>query len=46
MIRKAGKGYQVVSKSGRKLSKKGLSHAAAVKRLRQVEYFKHAKKGR
>lgn len=46
MIRKAGKGYEVVSRSGKKLSKKGLSHAAAVKRLRQVEYFKHAGKGK
>jgi hypothetical protein len=42
-IRKSGKGYVVKSKSGKNLSKKGISHAAAVKRLRQVEYFKHRK---
>jgi hypothetical protein len=39
-IRKVGSRYRVVSKSGRNLgtskTKKG-----AVKRLRQVEYFKH-----
>lgn len=40
MIRKSGKGWVVVSHSGKRLSKSGLSHAAAVKRLQQVEYFK------
>jgi hypothetical protein len=39
--RSKGGGFQVVSKKGRALSKKGISHAKAVKRLRQVEYFKH-----
>lgn len=46
MIKKSGSGYKVVSKSGKSLSKPGLSHAAAVKRLQQVEYFKHKGKGK
>lgn len=42
MIRKTSKGYQVVSESkGKALSKPNLSKKAAVKRLREVEYFKH-----
>jgi hypothetical protein len=41
MIVKSGKGYVVKSHSGKNLSKTGLSHAQAVKRLQQVEYFKH-----
>jgi hypothetical protein len=42
MIKKSkGGGYQVKSESGKNLSKPGMSHAAAVKRLQQVEYFKH-----
>jgi hypothetical protein len=47
MIVKSGKGYQVKSESGSKnLSKPGMSKEAAVKRLRQVEYFKaHPTKG-
>lgn len=45
MIVRVPKGYQVRSESGKNLSRPGLSKAAAVKRLRQVEYFKH-KKGR
>ncbi len=45
MIKKAGKGFIVKSeKTGKPLSKPGLSKVAAVKRLRQVEYFKHQKK--
>lgn len=46
MIVKSGKGFQVKSESGKKnLSKPGMSKAEAVKRLRQVEYFKaHPKK--
>jgi len=45
MIVSTGKGYQVKSESGGKnLSKPGLSKAQAVKRLREVEYFKHKKK--
>ncbi len=41
MIKKSGKGYVVTSHAGKRLSKRGLTHAQAVKRLRQVEYFKH-----
>lgn len=44
MIKKSGKGFVVTSEKGRKLSKAGISKAAAVKRLRQVEWFKHHKK--
>lgn len=44
MIRKSGKGYVVKSESGKNLSKSGISKKAAVKRLKQVEYFKHAGK--
>jgi hypothetical protein len=45
MIVKTPKGYQVKSETGKKnLSKPGLSKAAAEKRLKQVEYFKHKKK--
>jgi len=40
-IRKSGGGFKVVSKTGKALSKGGISHAAAVKRLHQVEFFKH-----
>lgn len=40
MIRKAKGGYVVKSKKGKRLSKP-MSHAKAVKRLRQIEYFKH-----
>lgn len=43
MIVKTGKGYQVKSESGKNLSKPNLSKAAAQKRLREVEYFKHKK---
>jgi hypothetical protein len=41
MIRKTKSGYVVKSEGGKRLSKPNLSKAAAVKRLRQVEYFKH-----
>ncbi len=41
MIKKAGKGYKVTSEDGKKnLSKPGLTKKQAVKRIRQVEYFK------
>lgn len=47
MIVKKGKGFQVKSKDGKKnLSKPGLSKAEAVKRLGQVEFFKHQKGGK
>lgn len=42
MIKKSGDKYVVVSRKGKKLSKR-LSKKAAQKRLKQVEYFKHAK---
>jgi hypothetical protein len=43
MIRKTRGGkFVVVSHKGKRLSRP-LSHAAAVKRLRQVEWFKHHK---
>jgi hypothetical protein len=40
MIKKTKGGYKVVSKSGKNLSKAGLSKGAAKKRLAQVEHFK------
>ncbi len=40
MIRKTSGGYQVLSKSGRPLSKPGVSKHQAERRLKQVEYFK------
>jgi hypothetical protein len=47
MIVKTKSGYQVKSESGAKnLSKKTLTKAQAVKRLRQIEYFKAQGKGR
>ena len=45
MIKKTSSGYQVQSHSGKALSKPNLSHAQAVKRLQQVEYFKHQPRG-
>ena len=39
-VRGAAKPYQVVSKKGKNLGKYK-SRKAALKRLRQVEYFKH-----
>lgn len=42
MIVKSGSGYVLKSrKTGKPLSKKGISKGAAEKRERQVEYFKH-----
>lgn len=43
MIIKIGNKYIVVSESGKKLSKPA-SREKAVKRLREIEYFKHHKK--
>jgi len=43
MIRKVKGGYKVVSHSGKSLGGPYKSKAAAQKRLRQVEYFKHKK---
>jgi hypothetical protein len=43
MIRKVKGGYKVVSESGKNLGGPYRTKAAAQKRLRQVEYFKHRK---
>jgi hypothetical protein len=44
MIKKTSKGYKVVSeKSGKNLGGPYKSKEQAVKRLQQVEYFKHKK---
>ena len=43
MIRKVSGGYQVVSKKGKNLGGPYKTRAAAEKRLRQVEFFKHKK---
>ena len=40
MIKKTKGGFKVVSKSGKNLSKPGLSKGAAQKRVAQVEHFK------
>lgn len=41
MIIRAKTGSQVISKEGKPLSKPNLTKKQAVKRLKQVEYFKH-----
>lgn len=41
MIKKTKSGYQVKSESGKNLSKPNLTKKQAVKRLKQVEYFKN-----
>lgn len=46
MIVKSGGGYGVESKKGKNLGGPYKSKAQAVKRLKQVEYFKHAKAAR
>lgn len=43
MIRKVNGGYKVFSEEGKALSRVLKSHDEAVKRLRQIEYFKHKK---
>lgn len=43
MIRKTSRGYVVVSEGGKHLGGPYKNRAAAVKRLREVEYFKHHK---
>lgn len=43
MIRKTAKGYVVKSEKGKNLDGPYRTRAAAEKRLRQVEYFKHKK---
>lgn len=45
MIKKTAAGYKVVSKSsGKSLSKTYKTKAAAVHRMRQIEWFKNQKK--
>jgi hypothetical protein len=41
MIRKVAGGYKVLSEKGKSLGGPYKSKAAAQKRLKQVEYFKH-----
>ncbi len=43
MIRRVDGGWKVLSESGKPLSKILKSHAAAVKRLRSIEYWKKQK---
>jgi hypothetical protein len=43
MIRKVKEGYKVMSEKGKNLGGPYKSKAAAQKRLRQVEFFKHRK---
>jgi hypothetical protein len=43
MIKKTKAGYKVTSRKGKNLGGPYKSKEAARKRLRQVEYFKHAK---
>jgi hypothetical protein len=43
MIRKVKEGYKVVSTKGKNLGGPYKTLAAAKKRLRQVEFFKHKK---
>lgn len=45
MIVKSGERYVVMSKSGKRLSKP-TGKAAAEKRLKQIEYFKHKDKSK
>lgn len=44
MIKKTSQGYQVVSHSGRALSKPNLTKKEAESRLKEVEMFKHIRK--
>ena len=43
MIKKSKDGYKVMSEKGKNLGGPYKSKAAAQKRLRQVEFFKHRK---
>lgn len=43
MIRKVRGGYKVYSSEGKPLSKVYKTRKEALKRLRQIEYFKHRK---
>lgn len=44
MIKKTSQGNQVLSSKGRPLSKPNLTKKEAIKRLSQIEYFKHLSK--
>lgn len=46
MIRKQGKGWVVYSEAGKKLGGPYDSRTKANERLKQVEMFKHMKKGK
>ena len=46
MKKKTSKGWVVVSKKGKNLGGPYRSEKKADERLRQVEYFKHRKRGR
>jgi hypothetical protein len=43
MIRKVGSGYAVFSSEGKQLSKSYGTRAQALKRLKQIEFFKNKK---
>jgi hypothetical protein len=45
VIRRTTRGFKVVSRAGKTLSRNTLTRAQALKRIRQIEYFK-AHKGR
>ncbi len=44
MIRKIDSQYVILSKTGKKVLGKFKTKKAALKRLRQIEFFKHLKK--
>ena len=44
MLKKTSQGYQVVSETGKSLSRPNLTKEQAEKRLAQIEMFKHMKK--
>jgi hypothetical protein len=47
VIKKTSRGYKVTSEDGKKnLSKDNLTKEQAVKRLQQVEFWKHQKGGK
>lgn len=46
MIKKSSKGWKVLSKKGKPLSKDDLTKEEAEKRLKQIEYFKHKDKAK
>ena len=46
MIKKTPQGFQVVSETGKFLSRPNLTKDQAQKRLKQVEFFKHLSKSK